>query len=103
VLDAVDSDSVGGVKETLRGRFTLPSTVAPLFGAILAVSPSVELPAVAAVLPVSVSVHTTAPDELTVAAPQLPVTPFGSPDATLMLDPAAPLTTAAPPTGVAVT
>jgi hypothetical protein len=103
VPDAVASASVGGVSETVSGRFALAVTVEPLFGAIFAVSPSVALPAAAAELPVSISVHTTAPVEGTDAELQLAVIPFGSPDATLMLDPAAALGTAAPPTGVAVT
>ena len=103
VLDAVASESVGGVSETVSGRFALAVTAEPLFGAIFAVSPSVVVPAAAAELPVSVSVHTAAPAAFTDAEFQLAVTPFGSPDATLMLDPLAPLATAAPPIGVAVT
>ena len=102
-LDAVASESVGGVCETVNGRLALAATVAPLFGAIFADSPSVAVPATAVELPVSVSVHATAPVAVTDAALQLAVTPLGSPDATLMLDPLASLATAAPAAGVAVT
>jgi hypothetical protein len=102
-LDAVESASVGGVCETVSGRFAFTVIVAPLFGATFAVSSSVAVPAAAVEVPISVSVHTTAPAEVTDAELQLAVIPLGSPDATLMLDPAAPLATAAPPTGVAAT
>jgi hypothetical protein len=102
-LDATASESVGGVSETVSGRFVLAVIVDPLFGAIFAESPSVAVPATAAELPVNVSVHETAPVAVTDAALQLAVIPFGSPDATLTLDPLAPLATAAPPAGVAVT
>jgi len=103
VLDAAASASVGGVSETVSGRFALTVTADPLFGAIFAVNPSVDVPAAADELPVNVSVHTTAPAAFTEAALQLAVIPFGNPDATLMVEPAAPLATAVPPTGVAVT
>jgi hypothetical protein len=102
-LDASASARVGGVSETVSGKFVLNVTAEPLFGAIFAVRPSVAVPAVAAELPVRVSVHTTVPAEVTDAELQLAVTPFGSPDATLMPDPAVPLATAAPPAGAAIT
>jgi hypothetical protein len=102
-LDAAASVSVGGVCETVSGKFALTVSAEPLFGTSFAESPSVAVPAAAVELPVSVSVQTTAPAEVTDAELQLAVTPFGSPDATLMLDPAAPLATAAPPAGVAAT
>lgn len=103
VLEAVARESVGGVNETVSGRLALAVTTEPLFSATFAVSARVAVPAKAVVLPVSVSVHTTAADEVTDAELQLAVTPFGNPDAMLMLDPPAPLATAAPLTGVAVT
>jgi len=103
VLEAGESDSVGGDNETVNGRFTLAVATEPLFCAIFAVNPSVAGPAATAELPVSVSVHATAPAEVTDAAPQLAATPFGRPEATLMLEPLAPLDTTAPPAGVAVT
>jgi len=102
-LDAAPSVSVGGVSETVSGRLALAVTVDPLFGEIFADRPSVAVPATAAELPVSVSVHTTAPVEVIDAELQLAVIPFGRPDATLMLDPLAELATTAPPAGVAVT
>jgi hypothetical protein len=102
-LDAVESVSVGGVCETVRGRFAFTEIAEPLFGAIVAVNPSVAVPAAAVELPVRVSVHITAPAVFTDAELQLAVIPFGRPDTTLMLEPAAPLATAAPPAGVAVT
>jgi hypothetical protein len=103
VLNAVASESVGAVCEMVNGRLALADTVAPVFGAIFADKPSVAVPDTAVELPVSVSVHTTAPDAVIDAALQVAVTPFGSPDATLMLDPLAPLATAMPTAGVAVT
>lgn len=54
-------------------------------------------------LPVSVRVEVTAPPAVRVGVLQVPVNPFGKPEATLMVDPAAPLATVNPPTGVAVT
>lgn len=103
VLDAVASERVGGVNVTVSGTFVLAATVDPPFAATLAVNPSVAVPATAAGLPVSVRVHAAAPAAFTAAALQLAVTPFGNPDATLMLEPEPPLATTAPPTGVAVT
>jgi len=52
---------------------------------------------------VSVSVHTTAPAVVTPGALQAAVNPFGNPEATLMLAPAAPLAAVTPPKPVAVT
>jgi hypothetical protein len=101
-LDATASESVGGINETVSGRLALAATVAPVFGAIFDDRPSVAVPDTAVELPVNVSVHATAPVAVTDAELQLAVTPFGSPDATLMLDPLAPLATAAPEAGVAV-
>jgi hypothetical protein len=103
VLEAGVSESVGGVNETVNGKLAVAVTTEPLFGAIFAVSPSVADPAAAAELPVSVKVHATPPAVVNDAELQLAVTPLGSPEATLMLDPPAPLATAAPPAGVAVT
>ena len=62
-----------------------------------------ELPAAAVELPVSVSVQTTAPDEFTAGALHVVVKPLGSPEATEIVAPAAPVCTTIPPVGVAVT
>ena len=75
----------------------------PLLAATFAVRPSVEVPAAALELPVSVNVHTTAPAGVTLGALHVAANPLGSPEATPMLEPAAPAGIAAPPTGVAVT
>ena len=64
---------------------------------------NVALPTAAVELPASVSVHTTAPPVFTVGAPKVAVTPLGSPEATLIVAPVAPVGTVTPPTGVAVT
>jgi hypothetical protein len=64
---------------------------------------SVALPAAAVPLPVNVSVQTTAPALVTEGALHDAVNPFGIPDATLIVDPAAPLATVNPPNGVPVT
>jgi hypothetical protein len=63
----------------------------------------VDVPAVAAVLPVRVNVQTTAPAEFTAGALHVAVKPLGSPAATEIVDPVAPAGITTPPTGVAVT
>ena len=63
----------------------------------------VPLLAMAAVVPVRVSVHWTAPAEVTVGRLQEEVMPFGKPEMMLTDAPVAPVGTVTPPTGLAVT
>jgi hypothetical protein len=70
---------------------------------ISALRESVELPAAALELPVSVNVQETAPATVTTGALDTAVKPFGTPDAIERIDPAAPVGIATPPSGVAVT
>jgi len=60
------------------------------------------VPATADELPVNVNVHTTAPAEFIRGVLKAAVNPFGNPEATLIVDPAADAAVI-PPTGVAVT
>ena len=73
----------------------------PVLAATFALSVSVELPATAVELPVSVTVQLTVPAVVSVGALQVAVKPLGNPEATLMLDPAVFATK--PPTGIATT
>src|SRR5271165_6168269 len=75
----------------------------PLVPFTLALRFSVDVPAAALELPASNNVHDTTPDEFTVGELHDAVKPFGNPEVTLMLDPAAPLAALAAPKGVAET
>ena len=75
----------------------------PLTPATLALKFSVDVPAAALELPASDNIHDTTPDELTVGELHDAVKPFGNPEVTPMVDPAAPLAAFAAPTGVADT
>lgn len=102
-LEAAATVSAGAVSVTVIGTLALAAYAAPVFAVTFALRLSVADPAAAVELPVSVSVHTTAPVEFTLGELHEAVNPFGSPEATLMLDPAAPLAAVSPPTGTAVT
>jgi hypothetical protein len=95
--------NVGGVSVTYTGTAAAAVYVVPAADTTCALKLSEDVPATAVGLPVNVSFETTAPAEFTVGVLHVPVNPFGNPDATLMLDPAAPFATVTPPTGVAVT
>ena len=64
---------------------------------------SVDVPATALALPVSVSTRNRVPADVTLGAPHAAVMPFGNPEAMLMVDQPALGTKTAPPQGVAVT
>jgi hypothetical protein len=81
----------------------LAVTAEPTVPAIRAPRNSVEEPATALEEPVRVSVQMTAPAGVTVGLLQEAEKPLGRPEATLMLDPLAPVGTFNPPVGVAVT
>jgi len=97
------SESVGGVSVTVMGTVDVAVNACPVTDMIWALRPSVDEPATALALPVSVSVHATVPAEVRLGLPHAAVNPLGNPEAMPMLDPAALLATAAPPIGVAVT
>lgn len=95
--------SVGAGFVSVRGSVWVAVYAVPLLLAMCALRLRVELPAAADPLPVRVSVQTAAPDALTVGLLHFAVTPPGRPEATLMVEPEAPVGIAAPPAGVAVT
>ena len=88
---------------TVRGRFALDLYTLPLLDVKVPVRLSVEVPARALALPVSVSVRNNIPADVTPGALHEAVIPFGNPEATLMVDPPALITKSAAPNGVAVT
>lgn len=94
---------LAGLNVTVKGTFTVDRYKLPLFARKAAFRLRVDVDAIAFALPVSVSLETTAPVELTPGELQDAVIPFGNPDKMVMDEPFPPLAAAAPPTGVSVT
>jgi hypothetical protein len=69
----------------------------------LAFRANVAVDAAALELPESVNVHATAPAVVKLGALHEAAIPLGRPEDTAIVEPAAPLATVSPPTGVAVT
>ena len=85
-VEAAATVSVGGVNVTVMGRFAPAEYTRPVFAAVSsAVRSSVDEPATALGLPVSVSVQAIDPFDATVGEPNCAVNPLGRPETTLML------------------
>jgi hypothetical protein len=88
---------------TFRGRSALVLYTLPVLEVNAPVRLSVDVPAMALALPVSVSARNRVPADVTPGAPHAAVIPFGNPEAMLRVDQPALVTKTAPPQGVAVT
>jgi hypothetical protein len=88
---------------TVRGRFALVLYTLPVLEVNDPARLSVDVPAMALALPVSVNVRNKVPADVKPGGPQEAVIPFGNPEAMLMVDQPAFVTKTAPPMGVAVT
>jgi hypothetical protein len=88
---------------TVRGRSALVLYTLPVLEVNAPVRLSVDVPAMALALPVSVSTRNRVPADVRPGAPHAAVIPFGNPEAMLRVDQPALVTKTAPPQGVAVT
>lgn len=88
---------------TVRGRLALVLYTLPVLEVNDPARLRVEAPAMALELPVSVNVRYKVPADVKPGEPQEAVTPFGNPEAMLIVDQPALATKTAPPRGVAVT
>jgi hypothetical protein len=102
-LAAVVIVNDGGVCVTDNGTAATAVYVFPSVPTTCALKLNEVVLVTAVGLPVSVSVEATAPAAVTVGVLHVPVRPFGNPETTLMLEPAAAVATFIPPSGVAVT
>lgn len=88
---------------TVRGREPLALYTLPVLEVNAPVRLSVDVPAMALALPVSVSARNRIPADVRPGALHEAVIPFGNPEAMLMVDQPVLATKTAPPKGVAVT
>jgi hypothetical protein len=102
-VEADETDRDGGDRVTLSGNEPVAEKVAFAAEITRALKLRADDPATAPELPVSVRVQEITPDALKCGALHAAVIPLGSPEVTLIVDPAAPLAAVNPPTGVAVT